>query len=54
MLSANKVCDYINNQGKINLLEYNVELHLVRHGQDEQDKLGGWSDNRLTDDGKKK
>lgn len=51
MLSANRVCDYISNQEKINLSEYNVELHLVRHGQDEQDKLGGWSGNHLTNDG---
>ena len=33
---------------KINLKDYNVKLHLVRHGQDEQDKMGGWSDNHLT------
>ena len=23
-------------------------LIIVRHGEDEQDKLGGWSDNKLT------
>lgn len=37
---------------KINLSDFQIELHLVRHGQDEQNKLGGWSDNHLTDIGK--
>ena len=36
---------------KINLEDYNIELHLVRHGEDEQDKVGGWSDNHLTPKG---
>lgn len=53
ILSAKKVCDYISNNDKISLLKYNIELHLVRHGQDDQEKLGGWSDNHLTDNGKK-
>lgn len=33
---------------KISLKDYNIRLHLVRHGQDEEDKVGGWSDNHLT------
>lgn len=36
---------------KIALEDYNITLHLVRHGQDETDKLGGWSENRLTKQG---
>jgi probable phosphoglycerate mutase len=28
-----------------------TELLLIRHGEDEQDKLGGWSDNHLTNNG---
>lgn len=37
---------------KIILEDYNIILHLVRHGQDETNKLGGWSDNKLTKQGK--
>ena len=36
---------------RINLHDYNIILHLVRHGEDEQDKIGGWSDNHLTNKG---
>ena len=36
---------------KINLNDYDIELHLVRHGQDEKNKLGGWSDNHLIEEG---
>ena len=36
---------------KINLNDYAIELHIVRHGQDEKNKLGGWSDNHLIDEG---
>ena len=32
---------------KVDLKDYNIELHLLRHGQDEKNKLGGWSDNHL-------
>ena len=32
--------------------DYGVEIHLVRHGEEENDKLGGWSDSHLTDRGK--
>ena len=35
----------------INLKDYDIELHLVRHGQDEKNKLGGWSDNHLIEEG---
>lgn len=34
---------------KINLDEIHIDL--LRHGEDEQDKLGGWSDNHLTTTG---
>lgn len=37
---------------RIELSNYGIELHLVRHGQDELNKLGGWSDNHLTGEGK--
>lgn len=37
----------------ISLNDYGVELHLVRHGDDEKGKLGGWSDNHLTENGRK-
>ncbi|MBR3617390.1 MAG: nucleotidyl transferase AbiEii/AbiGii toxin family protein [Acholeplasmatales bacterium] len=36
---------------KIKLNDYAIELHIVRHGQDEKNKLGGWSDNHLIDEG---
>ncbi|MDE6656127.1 MAG: nucleotidyl transferase AbiEii/AbiGii toxin family protein, partial [Anaeroplasmataceae bacterium] len=36
---------------KIDIASYNIELHLVRHGQDEVNKLGGWSSNHLNDNG---
>ena len=34
---------------KINLGQNQITL--IRHGQDERNKLGGWSDNKLTDEG---
>ena len=36
---------------KVELSKYGIELHLVRHGKDEEDKIGGWSDNHLTREG---
>ncbi len=36
---------------RINISPYNVEIHLVRHGEDEQDKIGGWSNNHLNEKG---
>ena len=41
----------IDYQKPISVGDYGVELHLVRHGQDDRDKLGGWSDNHLTEFG---
>ena len=38
-------------QEPVHIKDYGVEIHLVRHGQDEKDKLGGWSDNHLTESG---
>ncbi len=38
-------------ENKIDLKEYDIEIHLVRHGQDEKNKLGGWSDNHLIEEG---
>ncbi len=43
--------NHISLKDKVSLEEYGVELHLVRHGQDEEDKLGGWSENHLIDRG---
>ncbi len=37
---------------KFDIGKYNVEVHLVRHGEDEQIKLGGWSNSHLTEKGK--
>ena len=34
---------------KVNLDQNQITL--IRHGQDERNKLGGWSDNKLTDEG---
>ena len=53
-MCKNAVYDIFNKlvfEEKINLNEYNIELHLVRHGQDEKDKLGGCSDNHLIEEG---
>ena len=36
---------------KILLSDYNIELHVVRHGEDETDKVGGWSNSHLTSKG---
>lgn len=40
-------------QKPVSIKDYGVEIHLVRHGQDEKDKLGGWSENHLTECGVK-
>lgn len=44
VLNTIKVCEY-------NLPKSAAHLTLVRHGEDEQDKVGGWSDNALTENG---
>lgn len=36
---------------KLDISTYQFEIHLVRHGQDEQDRIGEWSDNHLTEKG---
>ncbi|MDD2493547.1 MAG: nucleotidyl transferase AbiEii/AbiGii toxin family protein [Bacilli bacterium] len=33
---------------KIKLSEYGVEIHVIRHGEDDRGRIGGWSDNQLT------
>jgi len=35
----------------IKLSDYNIELHLIRHGKYEPTKIGGWSDDHLSQDG---
>lgn len=42
----------IDYQTPINVSDYGVELHIVRHGEDDKNKLGGWSGNHLTDKGR--
>ncbi len=36
---------------KIKLSDYGIELDLVRHGESDLEKTGGWSDSRLTEKG---
>lgn len=48
--SAFEVCDSIK-VCKIDLPKITSRITLVRHGEDEQDKIGGWSDNKLTETG---
>lgn len=50
--SINKLLSDIKMFEPLNIKDYNIDLHIVRHGQDEEDKLGGWSSNHLTDKGK--
>ncbi len=38
---------------RISLSDYGVELSLLRHGESEHDKLGGWSNSHLTKNGKR-
>jgi probable phosphoglycerate mutase len=37
--------------GCVELPKVDIKCTLVRHGEDEQDKVGGWSDNKLTENG---
>ena len=46
-----KIFSDIAYQEPVHIKNYGVEIHLVRHGQDEKEKLGGWSDNHLTESG---
>lgn len=46
-----KIEDHITNIEKVQINEYNVKLHIVRHGQDDINKVGGWSSNHLTEEG---
>lgn len=50
MKSAYTVCDGIK-ACETELPKSSVKISLVRHGEDEQDKVGGWSDNNLTTNG---
>lgn len=36
---------------KLNLSDYGIELHLVRHGEYELNKVGGWTDDHLSKKG---
>lgn len=51
MSAVEKIFNAIQNE-KIDLPVKNISITLVRHGEDEQDKIGGWSDNHLTELGK--
>ncbi len=45
----NAILNVIKNIGFINKIDLSdIHIDLLRHGEDEQDKLGGWSDNHLT------
>ena len=52
MKSAFMVCDSIKTCNVI-LPKSNTKISLLRHGEDELSKVGGWSDNALTENGKK-
>lgn len=43
----------LNFKDKIKLSDYNIELHLIRHGETKEGSVGGWSDTSLSDKGKK-
>lgn len=45
--SSYEVCDGIKSCEKVSPKD-SIKIALVRHGEDEQDKVGGWSDNNLT------
>ena len=46
------ILDVIKNIEFSNKIDLNeIHIDLLRHGEDEQDKLGGWSDNHLTTTG---
>lgn len=48
--SAFEICDSIK-VCKIDLPKITSRITLIRHGEDEQDKIGGWLDNKLTETG---
>lgn len=35
----------------VNIQRENIEIHLIRHGQDDINKVGGWSSNHLSEEG---
>ena len=49
--SIQKILECLQMKTPINVKDYNIELHLIRHGKDEPDKLGGWSSTHLINDG---
>lgn len=46
------IVEKLNFENKIKLSDYNIQLHLVRHGETKDGSIGGWSDTSLNDKGK--
>ena len=46
------IVEKLNFENKIKLSDYNIQLHLVRHGETKEGSVGGWSDTSLNDKGK--
>lgn len=46
------IVEKLNFENKIKLSDYNIQLHLVRHGETKEGSIGGWSDTSLNDKGK--
>lgn len=51
-LSILNIFTHLKFENKIYLSDYNIELHLVRHGESDKNIVGGWSDSHLTENGK--
>lgn len=50
--SIMNIVEKLNFENKIKLSDYNIQLHLVRHGETKEGSIGGWSDTSLNDKGK--
>ena len=50
--SIMNIVEKLNFENKIRLSDYNIQLHLVRHGETKEGSIGGWSDTSLNDKGK--
>ncbi|MDD4103800.1 MAG: nucleotidyl transferase AbiEii/AbiGii toxin family protein [Bacilli bacterium] len=49
--AVREIKSHITFREKIDLAAYGVEVHVVRHGEDDRGRIGGWSDNQLTEIG---
>lgn len=50
--SIMNIVEKLNFENKIKLSDYNIQLHLVRHGETKGGSIGRWSDTSLNDKGK--